>query len=344
MKKEKINIHKTKANAYVYRITNLINGKIYIGKTINPKKRKNEHFSNKDQNADHLLLKKAMKKYGKEHFKFEIIGEYSDEIIALDMEKYFIREFNASGRVNGYNLTFGGEGLSGFKHSEKTKEILRIKNIGNLNPLYGKPQSTSLRAKQSHIQSNRKWKTNHSNESKLKLSIISKSVKLNFHSDDLKNEIIELYNSGKFTKNQLAEKFNIKYHTVVSLLRPKKTKINNKKIIDKSIVEQVLNMRFEKISYLEIQTKLNISKNTVLHIIRKNNKENGIRKNFPKHLEKNVKYFDDTKINVFKDYTSNLYTNKEIIAKYKISEFTLKKIIREFKDNENSTNITAISK
>ena len=71
---------------YVYKITNLVNGKIYIGITKrNPKIRFNEHFSNKKE-----LLYKAKEKYGRENFSLEIIEDNISEDVISDKEKYYI--------------------------------------------------------------------------------------------------------------------------------------------------------------------------------------------------------------------------------------------------------------
>lgn len=70
----------------VYKITNLVNGKIYIGITKrNPKIRFNEHLSNKKE-----LLYKAKKKYGRENFSLEIIEDNISEDVINNKEKYYI--------------------------------------------------------------------------------------------------------------------------------------------------------------------------------------------------------------------------------------------------------------
>ena len=94
---------------YIYKVTNLMNGKIYIGKTNNFTKRKLEHTRYDINNGN--IFHKALKKYGESNFKWEII----DTCTGLDqinkLEKYYIKKFN-SYKPNGYNMTKGGDGGS----------------------------------------------------------------------------------------------------------------------------------------------------------------------------------------------------------------------------------------
>jgi len=93
---------------FVYKTTNLINGKIYIGK----------HSTNNLKDGyigSGLIISKAFKKYGKDNFNFEII-EFSDSHEYLDqLEKDLIKEQNALDNEIGYNLHQGGLGGSSYK-------------------------------------------------------------------------------------------------------------------------------------------------------------------------------------------------------------------------------------
>lgn len=83
----------------IYKTTNLKNGKFYIGKDAKNKK---------SYLGSGVILKQAIKKYGKENFKKEII-EYCTDLKHLDeREQYWISFYSAI--ENGYNLTIGGTG------------------------------------------------------------------------------------------------------------------------------------------------------------------------------------------------------------------------------------------
>ena len=92
----------------IYKITNLVTQKCYIGQTIrNPKLREYEHFS--DSRVVRMKSKKlynSIEKYGKEKFIFEII----DRAITLDhlnvLEEYYVNAFDSIN--NGYNIQIPG--------------------------------------------------------------------------------------------------------------------------------------------------------------------------------------------------------------------------------------------
>jgi group I intron endonuclease len=107
----------------IYKTTNLINGKIYVGK---------DKYNNPNYYGSGELLKKAIKKYGKENFRKDIV-EFCNSIEHLnEREIYWIATFNATTRDIGYNLNKGGVGGCPMGHyvSEETKQKIREKRLG----------------------------------------------------------------------------------------------------------------------------------------------------------------------------------------------------------------------
>jgi len=85
----------------IYKITNLVNGKEYVGK---------DESSRKRYYGSGKLIVFAIKKYGKENFRKEILFETNNKEVLCEKEKEYIIECNSLS-PNGYNLTSGGEGV-----------------------------------------------------------------------------------------------------------------------------------------------------------------------------------------------------------------------------------------
>ena len=93
---------------YLYKITNLINNKMYIGITNNYKKRwSNECYNPKDPSKQQMITKKIAQ-YGKENFKFEVLERNLSIEEAVLKEEKLIKELNTL-VPNGYNIDKGGE-------------------------------------------------------------------------------------------------------------------------------------------------------------------------------------------------------------------------------------------
>ena len=94
---------------YIYKITNTVNGKSYIGQTIHaPSLRIENHLSGKSKRC--RLLYNAIQEYGRDAFDHEILHDDVSPKKLSDLEKLAIRE-NDTLAPNGYNLTEGGEGI-----------------------------------------------------------------------------------------------------------------------------------------------------------------------------------------------------------------------------------------
>lgn len=109
----------------IYCYTNQVNGKKYIGQTINPKQRYNAHKSSAFNPSDseyESVLHRAFRKYGYDNFTYEILAEANtvEELNALEI--YYITLYNTQ-VPNGYNVKEGGHNAS-FSLSEETKDKL----------------------------------------------------------------------------------------------------------------------------------------------------------------------------------------------------------------------------
>lgn len=106
---------------YIYKFTNKITGKCYVGQTNNIEKRKRGHKSesfNPNANGYNLPFHCAIRKYGWENFDFEVIEEIDDSLgreYLDEREIYFIDLFQSTIDKNGYNIALGGNGCNGRK-------------------------------------------------------------------------------------------------------------------------------------------------------------------------------------------------------------------------------------
>lgn len=109
----------------IYKITNKINKKSYIGQSIDITTRWRRHKNYPIENSKYPLYK-AFQKYGIENFDFEIIEECP--IADLDKKEiFYIQKFNAF--YNGYNQTQGGSGTRGFEIKISLNDLYEIYDL-----------------------------------------------------------------------------------------------------------------------------------------------------------------------------------------------------------------------
>lgn len=106
----------------VYVITNKINGKCYVGKSVNLAVRVKKHREFLMSGTQ--VLYKATRKYGPENFTLQILSESLSDEELLKAEVEAIQVLNTY-IPNGYNMTRGGEGMAGYVQSEATKDRRR---------------------------------------------------------------------------------------------------------------------------------------------------------------------------------------------------------------------------
>jgi len=94
----------------VYKVTNIINNKIYIGVSkFDIDKRKWEHLNDSDNSSD-FVFHKAIRKYGIENFNWEVIDEANSIEELKQKEIFYIKDYNAFYKTGyGYNMTHGGD-------------------------------------------------------------------------------------------------------------------------------------------------------------------------------------------------------------------------------------------
>lgn len=88
---------------YIYKTTNLKNGKIYIGQHVASKFEPNKYI------GSGCLFKAALKYYGISNFKCELLATCNSINELNELEKYYIKYYNSQDRSIGYNIADGGD-------------------------------------------------------------------------------------------------------------------------------------------------------------------------------------------------------------------------------------------
>jgi group I intron endonuclease len=133
---------KKEVGMLIYKITNTINGKIYIGQTIkslssrwSQHKSQTRYVSKGNNRKICRYLHSAMVKYGIDNFKIEEIDGANSQAELNYKEWLYIHKFDCIA-PNGYNLRAGGHSRSVV--SESTRKLLSERMSGKNNPMYGK--------------------------------------------------------------------------------------------------------------------------------------------------------------------------------------------------------------
>lgn len=125
----------------IYKIMNLLDNMIYVGQTIRTLE---ERFQEHTQAETYIG--RAIRKYGAENFTIEVLEECDTREQLNEREIFWIATLNCKA-PNGYNLTDGGEGMSGHHCSDETRAKLSAANSGENHPFFGKHLSVEHCAK-----------------------------------------------------------------------------------------------------------------------------------------------------------------------------------------------------
>lgn len=120
-----------KSYGIIYKATNLVNGKIYVGQTIKPlRKRISGHLCEAHLRADNTFFHNAIRKYGLKNFDWNIVYECKTREELNIMETFAIITYRSHFSGGGYNLTFGGDGCNGRVLSPETRRKISLSHLG----------------------------------------------------------------------------------------------------------------------------------------------------------------------------------------------------------------------
>lgn len=187
-------------NSGIYSITNLVNGKRYVGSSANLKKRISVHKWALNRGIhDNSYLQRAWKKYGEKNFRFDIL-EYVGEECLLTVEQYYLDWLEVCKEEFGYNLSPVSTSCLGIKRSDVTKEKMRIAKIGKVFTEEHKQKiGEANRGKKHTTESKKKMSILHSGENGSKAKLTWGKVR----------QIREKYASGQFFQKELGIMFGV---------------------------------------------------------------------------------------------------------------------------------------
>ena len=169
----------------IYKTTNLINGKFYIGQDSN---------NNPEYYGSGTIFKQALKKYGKENFIKEIVEVCSTREELIEREIYWIKETKA--QKLGYNIADGGWG--GNTYTEETKE--RVSKISRAR----KHTSEAIKRIKQTREERKKQNPDIYKMSDERKKLMSKIHKGKVHPEEWKKnhseKMIKLYHSGNYSQ------------------------------------------------------------------------------------------------------------------------------------------------
>ena len=204
----------------IYQIRNLVNGKVYIGSTINLNKRKLKHFNLlKNNKHDNSHLQSSFNKHSEQNFIFEVIEEVQEKTNLIEREQFYLDALKPE-----YNICKIAGNTLGTKRSVETKMKMSEAQKGEKHHFFGKNHSKEAKQKMSeskkdkHLSEETKQKisqsncgNHHSEETKQKMSEAFKgekslSAKLTW---EKVNDIREKYKTGKFSYAKLAKEYGV---------------------------------------------------------------------------------------------------------------------------------------
>ena len=155
---------------YIYKIQNLVNGKVYIGQTIQkPSRRKSKHLhALRTKSHDNNYLQNAFNKYKESNFKFTVLNYATDKKTLDQLEEDYIQYYGSLSSNGGYNIRNGGaKGKLSIETREKMSETHKGKKM-------------SLEARKKMSENNRRvwYGKKRSNEDKLKMRVSQRGKSL----------------------------------------------------------------------------------------------------------------------------------------------------------------------
>lgn len=273
----------TKRISCIYKITNKVNGKVYIGQTINFRKRSKEHFSTLRKNIHrNSYLQHSYNKYGEAAFQINIIKVCSHEELD-ELEIHYIKKYNSLNKNVGYNMLTGGNERRiipeevkkkiGLAHKGRKNTLEHNKNISLGRKGIIHPVEVIMRTNKTKKENQIQWGETNPN-AVLTNDDVEKLIK------DMLNgltveDVMKKYKCSRQTVYGITR--NRTYKAILPNLRKKLYNLNeeNKKNTLNKIIPMYLNGKSQN----KISKELGIARRTVSKVLKENNINTRLYKN-----------------------------------------------------------------
>lgn len=297
-------------NGFIYKITNKVNGKVYIGQThFTVEYRFRQHLKNFNIEHRQQPLYKAFAKYGIDNFTVETLEEVEHSKLN-EREMYWIAYYDSF--RNGYNANLGGNGNLYIWTDNEYEEIRTLYlsgfTIKKIAELYKVSRSTIA-------------------------SILhSMKVKIRRHPMDMNDyeakEVIQSYYTGTSIKS-IAKKYNTDSETVKRFLISKKINLKKRYLIleDKEAHKSIIRDFYKGVRFKDLEIKYHSDIRTIKKILVMYGIDPKLYRGYTQNYKGALCLSEEQCLSLIIDYKDNLISLKEIAIKYHINLSTLYKVL-----------------